>query len=146
MSEANVNLMKRWFKEVWEQRRPETIAELLAPGVTAYGTSDTGGDIHGPEEFRAFYERLTGSFSDMKFVIEDTLDADDKVVVRWSATMRHTGDKLGFRPSGKQIHITGITFVRFVNGQIVEGWDNWDKLAMLQQIGAISVAASSATA
>lgn len=144
MSEANVTLMKRWFKEVWEERRPETIAKLFAPAAVAYGTSDMGSDIHGPEEFRAFYERLIGSFSDMKFTIDDTLDADDKVVLRWSATMRHTGDKLGFRASGRPIRITGVTIARIANGQIVEGWDNWDKLGMLQQIGAVHLAASGA--
>lgn len=144
MSEANVNLMKRWFKEVWEERRPETIAELFAADAPAYGTSDAGVDIRGPEQFREFYERLIGSFSDMKFTIEDTLDVDDKVVLRWTATMRHTGDKLGFRASGRPIRITGVTIARIANGQIVEGWDNWDKLAMLQQIGAIHLAASGA--
>jgi steroid delta-isomerase-like uncharacterized protein len=144
MSEANVNLMKRWFKEVWEERRAETIAELFAPDATAYGTSDAGGEIRGPEEFRVFYERLIGSFSDMKFIIEDTLDVNDKVVLRWTATMRHTGDKLGLRPSGKTIRITGVTIARVVNGQIIEGWDNWDKLGMLQQIGALQLAASGA--
>ena len=30
-----------------------------------------------------------------------------------------------------------MTLARISNGKIVEAWDNWDKLAMLQQIGAI---------
>jgi len=33
--------------------------------------------------------------------------------------------------------ITGITIARIANGQIVQGWDNWDQFAMLRQIGAI---------
>jgi steroid delta-isomerase-like uncharacterized protein len=144
MSEANVNLMKRWFREVWEQRREKTIMELFAADGVAHGSSDRGGDIRGPKEFLAFYERLTGSFSDMHFTIEDTLDVDDKVVLRWSATMRHTGDKLGFRATGKDVAITGVTIAKIRNGQVIEGWDNWDKLALLQQIGAIHLAATGA--
>ena len=29
-----------------------------------------------------------------------------------------------------------MTMVRIRDGKIVEGWDNWDQLAMMQQIGA----------
>jgi len=29
-----------------------------------------------------------------------------------------------------------MTIARFDNGKIVEGWDNWDRLGMLEQIGA----------
>lgn len=144
MSEANVNLMKRWFREVWGERRAETVVELFAVDGIAHGTSDRGGDIHGLKEFLVFYEHLTGSFSDMHFTIEDALDVDDKVVVRWSATMRHTGDKLGFRATGKEVTITGVTIAKMRNGQVIEGWDNWDKLALLQQIGAIQLAAAGA--
>jgi predicted ester cyclase len=72
----------------------------------------------------------------MKLTIEDILGADDKVVVRWSATMTHTGDALGFPPSGKTIRSRGVSIARIVSGKIVEGWDNWDQLGMLEQIGA----------
>jgi steroid delta-isomerase-like uncharacterized protein len=142
MSGTNVTLLKRWFEEVWNQRRAATISELFATNGVAHGSSDTGGDIHGPKEFLAFYERITGSFSDIHFAVEDAMESGDKVVLRWSATMKHTGDKLGIKASGKQIRIGGVTIARFENGQVVEGWDNWDKLGMLQQIGALQLAAS----
>jgi hypothetical protein len=29
-----------------------------------------------------------------------------------------------------------MTIVRIENGKIVEGWDNWDRLGMLERIGA----------
>jgi DNA-binding beta-propeller fold protein YncE len=34
------------------------------------------------------------------------------------------------------LSISGVTVARIVNGKIVEGWDNWDQLGMLEQIGA----------
>ena len=142
-SETNVDRMKRWYKEAWEQRRPETILELLAPDGVLHGTSESGSDIRGANEFLAFYERITASFSDIKFTVHATLEAGDIVVARWSATMQHTGDKLGFKATGRPIAVNGISMVRFVNGQVVEGWDNWDQLGMLRQIGAVQLAASS---
>jgi predicted ester cyclase len=50
--------------------------------------------------------------------------------------MTHTGDGLGIPASGKAVRLTGITIGRIQDGKIIEGWDNWDRLAMLEQIGA----------
>jgi urocanate hydratase len=30
-----------------------------------------------------------------------------------------------------------MSLARIANGQLVEAWDHWDKLAMLQQIGVV---------
>ncbi len=142
MSDANVAILKRWFEEVWNQRREETIMELLAPDCIGHGTRDNGGDIHGPREFLPFYERICSAFPDMKVTVEDGFGEGEKAVVRWSATMHHRGDHLGPRATGNQVAMTGTTIARIANGKIVEAWDNWDKLAMLQQIGVVQLAAS----
>jgi predicted ester cyclase len=49
--------------------------------------------------------------------------------------MTHTGGALGFAPSGKAVRSRGISIARFFNGKIIEGWDSWDQLGMLEQIG-----------
>jgi predicted ester cyclase len=71
-----------------------------------------------------FAERILGAFPDINFTIEDVFGAADRVAVRWSATMTHTGDHLGTPATGKPVRITGITVVRIANNKIVEGWDN----------------------
>jgi len=35
MSEANKELAKRWFEEVWNKGRREAIAEMLAPDAVS---------------------------------------------------------------------------------------------------------------
>jgi predicted ester cyclase len=55
--------------------------------------------------------------------IEDNFGVDDKVVVRWSAEMTHTGDHLGFPATNRTVRITGITIAQIENGKIVRGWD-----------------------
>ena len=42
----------------------------------------------------------------------------------------------GFAPTGKRVKVTGMSFDRLVDGQIMEGWDNWDGLGLLEQMGA----------
>ena len=134
--EENIQLMRRWFQEVWNEGRIQTVHDLAHPDVVARGQRGAESEIRGAEEFVKFVHEIRGSFSDMKLKIEDILGVDDKVVVRWSATMTHTGDGLGLPPSGKAVRSRGITIARFADGKIVEGWDNWDQLGMLEQIGA----------
>ncbi len=137
MSEHNVALIWRWFDEVWNQGRFETIHELMA--TDAVGTGQAGPDavIRGPKEFEAFAQKLRAAFPDIHVTIEDAFGDGDKVAARWSATMTHRGDGLGIPASGKRVCITGISIVRIVNGQIVEGWDNWDQMTMMREIGAV---------
>ena len=54
-------------------------------------------------------------------------------MVRYDDT--HTGDAPGLPASGKPIRSRGISIARILGGKIVEGWDNWDQLGMLEQIG-----------
>jgi predicted ester cyclase len=78
---------------------------------------------------------IRGAFPDIQVKVEDVFGAGDKVVLRWSAIMTHTGDALGLTASGRTVRSRGITIARIVDGKVVEGWDNWDQLGMLEQIG-----------
>ena len=134
-TEENIQLMRRWFQEVWNEGRVQTIHELLAPHGVARGQRGADAEIRGPEEFENFVRQIRGAFPDIKIKVEDVFGADDKVVLRWSAIMTHTGDALGLPASGRSVRSAGITIARIIDGQIVEGWDSWDQLGMLEQIG-----------
>ena len=134
--EENVALMRRWFKEVWNEGKTQTIYELLSPDAIGIGQLEDGGQLRGPAEFLPLVERIRGAFPDINMVVEEAFGAEDKVVLRWSATMTHHGDHLGMPASGKRVRMTGITIARIADKKIIEGWDNWDQLGMLKQIGA----------
>jgi steroid delta-isomerase-like uncharacterized protein len=134
--EQNIELMHRWFREVWNEGRTQTIHDLLSPNAVARGQGGPQEEIHGPAEFVLFVERIRSAFSDINITVEDAFGTQDRVVVRWSAAMTHSGDGLGIPASGKPVRITGITIARILDGLIVEGWDSWSQLGMLQQIGA----------
>lgn len=134
--EENVELMRRWFREVWNEGRTQTIYDLLATDAVGIGELEDGRQVRGPAEFVPFVQRLRGAFPDLNIEVEDAFGAEDKVVLRWSATMTHSGDHLGMPATGRLVRLTGITLVRIRDKQIIEGWDNWDQLGMLTQIGA----------
>ena len=138
----NVELMRRWFQEVWNDGRVQTIYHLLDENISGWGQDVPGVEIRKPADFVALYNRLHAAFPDMKLTVEDAFGADDKVVVRWSAVMTHTGDHLGMPATNRTVRVTGITIARIAEGKIVQGWDNWDQLALMQQLTNAAAAAS----
>jgi predicted ester cyclase len=69
--------------------------------------------------------------------IEDSIAEGDKVTVRITVEGTHQGGQLGVAPTGRRIKIAGVVIIRIANGQIVEGWNSWDQLGLLRQIGAL---------
>lgn len=139
MAHENSALIRRWFEEVWNLGRMEAIDEMASPDVVGHGQAqhDT---VIGREQFRTFAQGFRAAFPDLKVTIDQLVEQGDKVVVRWSATMTHRGTFLDFPPTGRKASITGTSIQRISSGKIVEGWDNWDQLGLLVQIGAVPAA------
>jgi steroid delta-isomerase-like uncharacterized protein len=131
----NIQLMRRWFQEVWNEGRIQTVYDLLSPDAVVKGQRAADAEIRGPEQFVKFVDEIRGAFPDIRVNVDDAFGDGDKVVVRWSGVMTHTGTALGLPPSGRTVRSTGISIARFADGKIVEGWDSWDQLGMLEQIG-----------
>ena len=135
----NVEIINRWFDEVWNKGRMEAVHEMCTPGVIGHGHVQHAVDI-GLVEFKQFAESLRTAFPDIRINIQETLAQGDKVAARWNATMTHKGAFLGTAATGRKVEVTGTTIVRIVDGKIAEGWDNWDQLGLLVQIGAVPAA------
>lgn len=140
MSDANKKLIERWFEEVWNQGRESTIDELFSPTGLAHGLGDTEVDLQGPAQFKPFVHNIRGAIPDIRIRIEDMMAEGDKVTVRILVSGTHQGAGLGVPPTGRPIRVAGIILVRIANGQIVEGWNSWDQLGLLRQIGALPAA------
>jgi predicted ester cyclase len=132
-------LVYRWFDEVWNRGREETIDELFSPQGVAYGLGEGDPAVRGPAGFKIFWRNMRSALPDVDIRIEDTIVQGDKAVVRVVLEGTHTGEGLGVAPTGHRVHIAGMVMVRIAGDQIVEGWNSWDQLGLLQQIGAIPV-------
>jgi steroid delta-isomerase-like uncharacterized protein len=139
MAQENSAVIRRWFEEVWNKGRMEAIDEMASPDIVGHGQAQHNTDI-GLEQFKPFVVDLRTAFPDMNVVIDQTIEQGDKVAARWTSTMTHKGHFLGFAPTGKKVVITGTSIQRILNGKIVEGWDNWDQLGLMVQIGAVPAA------
>jgi len=131
MNEKTNTLARRWFDEVWNQRRSNTIFSFVAPACIGH---HEGEETNGPAEVEAMRDRLLGMLPDLQVVIEDVISDTDDAVVRWRFTGTHTGAAGPLKPTGHVVSFAGMTWLKFRDGQIVEGWDNWNQAALLQQL------------
>ena len=79
---------------------------------------------------------LLAAFPDGRWTIEGQVAEGDKVATRWSFTGTHQGELMGVAPTGKRVTASGMVIDRIVEGKIVEEWEEWDALGMMQQMGA----------
>jgi predicted ester cyclase len=77
------------------------------------------------------------AFPDARITVEQQLAEGDLVATRWSGRGTHDGELMGVSPTGKQVTVSGLTISRLEGGKIVEEFQNWDTLGMLQQLGAV---------
>ena len=138
MALENSQLIRRWFDQVWNQGRADVIDQMSHPETRGYGQAEHGRQID-MDEFKKLWSDLRSAFPDIQFTIHDTIEQGEKVAAHWTATMTHKGEFLGFAPTGRTANITGISLQRWENGKIMEGWDNWDQLGLLVQLGAVSL-------
>jgi predicted ester cyclase len=136
MSEENKAIVQRWFEEVWNQGREETITELFDPNGRSMGFPEPQSIIQGPEEFKKNVRLFRGAFPDVHVVVDEVLAEGDRVAVRWTVTMTHLGDHLGFSPSGKRVSMGGSSFLRCAGGRILEGWNQMDFTKVSQELQA----------
>jgi predicted ester cyclase len=70
--------------------------------------------------------------------VHQTVNAgDDLVITRWSGSGTHTGELMGIPPTRKKVAVDGIWILRIAGGKIVESWNSWDTLGLLQQLGVV---------
>ena len=79
MTETNKALVRRWFKEVWNEGREATIDELFAESGVAYGLGDGEAEVRGPAQLKPFVRNLSGSLPDLHISIQDIMAEEDKV-------------------------------------------------------------------
>lgn len=130
-----MTILERWFEEVWNKGREAAIDELSSPEIKGHGLIDPDGkEVEGMAAFKSFYHAFRSAFPDIHVEVQDTVTEGDKTVARCLVTAKHTGEGLGKPPAGKPVEFTGMCLVRVKDGKIVESWNNFDFMAMHQQL------------
>ena len=137
MSSENKDFVRRWFEEVWNKGRADAIDEMMASDAMVHGLGPAA--LRGPAGFKPFHAQYRDAFPDVTIQIDAVVEEGDLVAARWSGVGTHRGAGLGFAATGRTVHFSGMTFARVQGGKLVEGWNVFDQLGMLQQCGVVNL-------
>jgi steroid delta-isomerase-like uncharacterized protein len=130
LSEENKTLARRSWEIV---DNLDTIEEIYAPDVVWHEPDQ---ELRGIEEARQFVTTYKTALPDLNVTVEDVIGEGNQAVTRWTVRGTHQGEVEEFGPStGRQVEIKGITIHRIEDGKIVEEWEGYDNLSILQQLG-----------
>ena len=132
MSEENMLVMRRLLEEVWNKGNLSLLPELLDDNYVGHATPHQM-TLNGWKKYEQRIAIYKGLFPEILFTVEDQFASGDKVATRWSARLKEdaNGDQ---QESDASEHITlsGISISRMENGKIIEDWDTWDTLTLLE--------------
>jgi steroid delta-isomerase-like uncharacterized protein len=131
---ANKLIVERYWDGKWNARNPEILDELQSPDVVYHGP---GHEMRGLQEYKQVYGAYLSAFHDTQAMIEELIAEGDKVMSRVVLTGVHGGDLPDLPATGRSINFTMFTIFRIVDGKIVEEWESYDELSMMQQLGAM---------
>ena len=108
--------------------------EAFAPNAIIHITGSPVPDLD-LAGFKLMLAGIRAAFPDLHFTIEDQIASGDKVATRWSAEGSHTGPLGDIAATGKPVRIWGLIYDRVENGRVVERWEQWDQIGLMQQLG-----------
>ena len=130
----------RWLHETYNRRMFGKIRDVYAPNVQYHGPMMR--ELYGAASIQHQMLGLVGSIPDAAYTphhvcSNDSEEGGVKVAVRWTMEGHHLGygilEQLG-APTGKRVHVMGISHYHYKGGKIVEEWTVYDELSLLVQI------------
>ena len=119
-AEANQALVQRFF-EAQAKGDLDALDEIMTPDFVDRSL------LPSEDPDREGYKRSVAedhaAFSNLRYIIEDQVAKDDKVVSRITIRRVHDrGEFVGIAPTGEEYEATGIVIHRIVGGKIAEEW------------------------
>ena len=74
------------------------------------------------------------AFPDLELEVIGTVAEGDEVMLRWRARGTHRGGSLGLAATGLKLDFRGMTWLKWRDGQIVEGCDSWNRSGLAQAL------------
>jgi len=142
MSEANKELVRRHFEEIFNRRNLHVCDEVVAEDYVEHALAPFGstepGRVNGPATMRATSEWLLGQFPDMHMTIEAIVSEGDLVACR----IVSEGTNLGpmnpmVPPTGKRFTARQSHWFRIAGNKLAEHWATRDDLSAMLQLGVI---------
>jgi predicted ester cyclase len=127
-----------WKDSTLPDRNKEIVRRLVCEVLNG-GQLDVIDELYAPElavEAREWISPFRASFPDTLMEVVELVAEGDTVVGRFTCSATHTGEWLGYPPTGRRFELVDeVSIYRFRDGRIVETWGIEDNLDRLEQLG-----------
>jgi steroid delta-isomerase-like uncharacterized protein len=134
MSVSPKEVVRRLYKEVWNERKFEVIDQLVSQSHALVAPNVSGAAV-GPAAYKRQITSFVAGFPDLRFVVEEVISENDKIVAVWTFSGTHRGEFLGIAPTNKKVSVAGITVHQIADGKILDSYAAWDALGLVRQLG-----------
>jgi steroid delta-isomerase-like uncharacterized protein len=134
-TETNKALTRQFIERAFNEGNLTIVDEALAQdGIDHQEPLGTNFVTH----LKEVITMLRTAFPDLHFEIHAMLAEGELVAFRSTMTGTHRGPFQGLLPTGKQISVAHMHFVRFVNGKTSDLWHVWDMAGLMRQLGTVA--------
>jgi steroid delta-isomerase-like uncharacterized protein len=143
--EKNKDIARRYFLEVMNLAKLDTLYELLSPDFV-FTASTLPEPCRGPDRFREMVKMLHCKVPDFYIHVRDMVADGDAVVTRWRGGGTYTDGSLLYTaqgdiaPSASKFELDGVTWHRIKDGRIVESTADEDTASLMRQLGVLPAA------
>jgi predicted ester cyclase len=142
MSEANKELVRWHFEEVFNRRNLAAADELMAQDYLEHAVAPFGqaepGKVDGPAAMRETARWLLAQFPDLHMTIEAMVAEGDTVAVRVFSEGTNLGLLNGVvPPTGKRFAARQSHWFRVEGGRLAEHWATREDLPAMLQLGVV---------
>ncbi|MFN8419885.1 MAG: nucleoside hydrolase [Anaerolineae bacterium] len=136
--EANMQIVRRYYQEVWGANDGSVLDEIAAPGFISYFLSDDTGSGTTTEMLKETIGFFHKAMPDLTVTISDIFADGNKVAARITLRGKHTGQFFNIAPSGNPVALYMQTQITLDQGKMTEEWISLDLLFLFVQMGGIS--------
>ncbi len=138
----NIKLVKRLFEGMLLESNLANYDEFFVSDALVHGPA-TGQETRGLSIGKKIDEGYAKAFERTRMGINDIFACEDRVIVNWTVSAIHNKQEYeGVQPANRRGDVSGISIYRLRDGKIVEIWQSWDRLGLLEQIGEVYVTSS----
>jgi len=130
--EITRELVKKFISDIWNRGEVEMIPKVCHPSLRFNG--HVGMDRVGHEGFERMVTTVRESLTDYHCEIHSMVVESNKAFCRLRFTGKHTGNLLGFAPTGKTVSWMGASEFTCKNGKILKVWELGDVKSLEDQL------------
>ncbi len=131
---TNAERYRTTIDRLFHRKDDSAFDDLFAPTYTG----EYGGQTIDRETFRQRVFGFRAALGDIRYDVVETAEVGDRVWAQWKVTAVHRAPLFGIEATHAPVAITGMTVNRFVDGKVVWGMVQWDRMTLADALRAAS--------